>query len=81
MSTGPDILKFEHKIVIIFLSISLNMFFGAQKNRLIEMVLLRNPQHYVFVKKEENNFQIGFHIWRPVQFNICHDLQRILLQV
>ena len=34
------ITHFEQKIVIIFLPISLNMCFGAQKNRLIEMVLL-----------------------------------------
>ena len=31
---------FQRKIVIIFLSISLNMFLGAQKNCLIAMVLL-----------------------------------------
>ena len=31
---------FECKFVIIFLTINLNMWFGAQKNRLNEMVLL-----------------------------------------
>ena len=31
---------FERKIAVIFLSISLNMCFGAQKNHLIETVLL-----------------------------------------
>ena len=43
---GTDILKFEHKIVIIFLSISLNMFFGAHLDGSVE-----NPQLYVLVKK------------------------------
>ena len=32
--------KFERKIEIIFLPINLNICFGAQKNRLIETVLL-----------------------------------------
>ena len=39
-SLGVDKQKFELRIVMIFLSIDLNMFLGAQKNRLIETVLL-----------------------------------------
>ena len=33
-------IKIEHKIVNIFLSITFNIILGAQKNHLIEMVLL-----------------------------------------
>ena len=41
VSIGPKISKNNlHKIAIIFLSISLNCVLGAQKNRLIETVLL-----------------------------------------
>ena len=40
-SIGQDINKiFEHKIINIFLPISFNICFGAQKNRVIETVLL-----------------------------------------
>ena len=39
-SIGPDMETFERKIVINFLPINLNMFLGAQKNCLIETVLL-----------------------------------------
>ena len=38
MGSGKLIL--EHKIVIIFISISLNIWFGSSKNNLIETVLL-----------------------------------------
>ena len=40
MSIGPVKQFFERKIVIIFLYISLNMFFGCSKKPLIKMVLL-----------------------------------------
>ena len=38
--------KNKHKIAIVFLCIRLNISFGAQKNRLIEMVLLST--HNIF---------------------------------
>ena len=42
----PDMDLYARKIVIIFLPINLNMFFGAKKNGLIETVLLSN--HNIF---------------------------------
>ena len=39
-NTGLDKQKFQRKIVNIFLPINFNICFGAQKNRLIETVLL-----------------------------------------
>ena len=42
LGVSPVKQNFDDKIVIIFLSISLNIFLGAQKNHLIEMVLSSN---------------------------------------
>ena len=42
----PDRKFYERKIVIIFLPINLNMCLGAQKNRLIETVLLSTHNVY-----------------------------------
>ena len=48
---------FERKIVNIFLPISFNICLGAQKNCLIETVLL-STHNFVLVEKLENYFMV-----------------------
>ena len=55
--TEPDKKNFEHTIIIIFLTISLNMRFGHSKEPFIGKVLWV-PTTYVLVEKYENEFLI-----------------------
>ena len=69
MSTYPHIQIynfFECKIVIFFLPISLNICFGAQKNGLIETVLLSTHNICFGQKINKINFKLYTLIWRPV---------------
>ena len=59
----PNKENFWAKIVIIFLPISLNICFGAQKNRLIETVLLST--HNICFRWEIKKNLIRTLIWRP----------------
>ena len=58
---GPD-KQIEHKIVIIFLFISLTCVLGAQKNRLIETVLLSTHNIYFGQEIRKLNFHFAFWI-------------------
>ena len=77
--------KFRYKqhclreIAINFLSIrsSLNMCFGAQKNRLIETVLLCTKT-YVLVEKYKNDFQIRTVIWRPLSLSLTYYMYMLM---
>ena len=52
------------KILIFFLSISLNMYLGAQTNRLIKTVLL-STHNMFWLRSKKNNFQLRALIWGP----------------
>ena len=53
------------KIVIIFLSISLNMGFGCSKEPSHRDGSFEYPQHMFWLRNKENNLQLGTLIWRP----------------
>ena len=57
---------FEGKNVIIFLAIILNIFWGAQMNRLVETVQFEYPQHVFWLRNKKINFKLHTLIWRPV---------------
>ena len=48
----------QRKNVNIFLPISFNMCFGAQKNRIIEAVLLNTQQHMFLVRNKKIKFSL-----------------------
>ena len=53
------------KIVIIFLSISLNMCFGCSKEPSHGDGSFEYPQHMFRLRNKKNNFQLRTLIWRP----------------
>ena len=60
-----------HKIVIIFISISLNMCFGYSKELSHRDRSFEYPQHMFWLRNKKNNFQLHTLIWRP---DIMHQL-------
>ena len=54
--TGPDKHFFQHKNVITYLTVSLNMFLGAQMNRLIETFLLSTHNTCFVSEIRKNDF-------------------------
>ena len=59
----------EHKIVIIFLPINLNMCFGCSKEPSHLGSSFEYPQHMFWMKNTENSFPICTLIWSPVQWD------------
>ena len=53
------------KIVIIFLSISLNMCFGCSKELSPREGSFEYPQHMFWLTNKKNNFQLRTLIWGP----------------
>ena len=49
---------FKHKIVIIFLSISLTMCFGCSKEPSHPDGSFEYPQHMIWLRNKKNNFQL-----------------------
>ena len=70
---GPDKQIFKHKIVIIFLPISLNMCFGCSKEPSHRDGTsqgdgsLEYPQHMFWLRNKKNNFLFRNLIWGPEQ--------------
>ena len=65
---GPVKEKCKCKIAIIFLSISLNMYFGCSKEPSHCDGSFEYPQHMFWLRNKKNNFQLhsliwGLHIW------------------
>ena len=59
--------KIVIKIVIIFLSISLNMCFGCSKEPSHSDGSFECPQHMFWLRNKKFNFQLRTLIWRPNQ--------------
>ena len=60
------VMKFyEHKIVIIFLTINLNMCFGFSKEPSDRDGSFEYPQHMFWMRNKENSFPLLNLIWRP----------------
>ena len=55
---------FLHQIAIIFLPLNLRFLLGAQKNCLIEMVLLSTHNICFLLRNNKNNFYLYTLIWR-----------------
>ena len=62
--------KTIHKIAIIFLSISLNTYFGCSKEPSHRDGSFEYPQHMFWLRNKETNFQLGTLIWGSVR-NVC----------
>ena len=62
-SIGPVNQIFERKIVIIFLSISLNMCFGCSKEPSHRDGSFEYPQYMFWLRNKKNNFQLHTLIW------------------
>ena len=62
---------FERKIVIIFLSISLNLCFGCSKEPSHRDGSFEYPQHMFWLKNKNNNFQLRTLIWRHEHYKKC----------
>ena len=54
---------FQRKIAIIFLSISLNMYFGCSKEPSHLDGSFEYPQHMFWLRNKNNNFQLRTLIW------------------
>ena len=66
IAIGPDKDRLRTYNCIYFLTYQFKHVLSAQKNCLVETVLLSTHNRYVLVKKnKENNFQIRTLIWRP----------------
>ena len=74
---GQDKEFFEHKIIIIFLPINLNMCFGCSKEPSHRDVLSEYPQYMFLLRNKKNNFPLRFFTWRPcygypfLQYVLC----------
>ena len=53
------------KVVIIFVSISLNMCFGCSKEPSHRDGCFKYPQHMFWLRNNKNNFQLRTLIWGP----------------
>ena len=66
ISIGPVKQKQQHKSVIIFLPISLNMSFGCSKEPSHRDGSFEYPQYIFWFRNKKNNFLLRTLIWRPV---------------
>ena len=67
---GPVKQKFEHKIVIIFLPINLNICFGCSKEPSHRDGSFEYPQHMFWLRNKKNNFELRTLKWGP---NVCFE--------
>ena len=63
---GPVKQTFERKIVIIFLPISLNMYFGCSKEPSHREGSFEYPQRMFWLRSRKNNFLLRTLIWGPL---------------
>ena len=64
--------KYLHKIVIMFLSISLNTCFGCSKEPSNRDGSFEYPQDMFWLRNKKNNFQLRTLIWGPVGIRLWH---------
>ena len=64
--------NFEHKNVIIFLSIGLNLCFGCSKEPSHWDGSFEYPPHMLWLRNKKNNFQMHTLIWRLDERHMSH---------
>ena len=81
LGIGPVGKKFKHKLAIIFLSISLNMYIGCSQEPSHRDGSFEYPQYMFRLRSKKNIFQLRTLIWGPTHsylgacFGVCDQVR------